>query len=329
MPSLAAVSSTCAASSRVGTMTSALVPSSRVILGTIPPSAAKIGHMYARVFPEPVSARIRTSSPRRMCGIARCCTLVGFLYPVFASLRWVTNACGRPAPSHVLGSAPNTLAFAASLSPAFASAAGTTTPPPSTSGRAALRMSEAQSFGLNSSPSSSSSSLAATSRPSSERSRAPRPPRPPLPPRAAPGALPPRPSLPPRAPLSSVPAAAAAAARSGAEASTGAQSVGWAPRPPPPAAAPTPGRPPRPPRPAPRPPAGAPRVDAFALPTMSARLPAHPRCRPLRSGFMTVRLRGLPFLEGPSWSPSSRPARFITKPSSSPIAPACRPRASR
>ena len=205
----------------------------------------------------------------------------------------------------------------------MASAAGTT--PPSSSGcLIALCMSDAQSFGLNSSTSSSSTSLAATST-SLPLPRAPRPPRPPLPP--APAA--PRPPRPPRPPLPppdlALPAAAAAAPRSPASTSAGAQSAGCSPRPPP--DAPTPGRTPRPPRPPPLPPAGLPRGAAFAPgPTMSARLPAHPRCRPLRSGFMTTRLRGLPFLDGPSKSPSSMPARFITKPSSSPIVPGQRPR---
>jgi hypothetical protein len=54
---------------------------------------------------------------------------------------------------------------------------------------------------------------------------------------------------------------------------------------------------------------------------MSFRFPAHPRCRPLRSGFNTVLLRGLPFRTRGSSSPSSPPARLSTKPlsSSSPI----------
>jgi hypothetical protein len=54
---------TCTASSRVGTSTTAKVPSARLILGCLAARLWTMGARYASVFPEPVGERTNASRP--------------------------------------------------------------------------------------------------------------------------------------------------------------------------------------------------------------------------------------------------------------------------
>eukprot|EP00982_Pelagococcus_subviridis_P000182 1474-Pelagococcus_subviridis.AAC.1 len=182
LDSVAAVSNTCAASSRVGVITNARIPSALAIRGVSLPSAASSGHKYASVFPDPVSARTSTSSPRQRCGITRCCTRVGAANPAAGERRCAAKSAGRPTPSHVRAAedapppAPKTRLVASAESGAeedandagfFALAPpSAASPSPSATGRIARRMSDAQSEGLNPPPSIPSSSSSSSPSPS-------------------------------------------------------------------------------------------------------------------------------------------------------------------
>ena len=83
-------STTCMASSRVGTSTSAAIPAAFRA-----PSRSMIGIRNASVFPVPVWAVASTSLPSMACGIAAACTGVGTRKLAAASLSFIEEEMGN------------------------------------------------------------------------------------------------------------------------------------------------------------------------------------------------------------------------------------------